>query len=816
MENMNIAKKFYSVAAVVAAAAVIFLLFGRGKQPENASSDSAQKQEKNINLNGDWSLKFWQQPEKAVRTPTDSKKVAGAKTIPAKVPGNVELDLFRAKIIPNPETGDNSYALRKYEAYQWQYSRTFPTPKLAKGERAILKFEGLDTFADIFVNGKKVGESANMLIAHSFDITDALSANKKNTLDVIIRSAIAESNNRKVGAITSAYDSEGIRKAPHMYGWDIMPRLLSAGIWRDAKVEIRKPAAIDDAFFMTVSANPEKKEATLAYRIWLRMPLEIVGGKAKLEGKLIAPDGKTAWAQTLAADRYTLSGNGIHIKDAQLWWPRGYGDSPLYRLELRLISPDGKVLDTMTQNVGLRTVELKLQDIPANGEGGDFSFYVNGRKIYIKGTNWVPLDALHSRDGQHLEKTLKMAVDLNCNMLRCWGGNVYESEEFFDFCDKNGILVWQDFTLACTTPMQTDEFAKEMEIEARAVIEKFRKHPSLALWAGNNENDSSFYWLFENNAYKIDPTKERTSRQVLPAAIYELDPTRPYLPSSPYISKAVFEGKAFPSESHLWGPRGYYKAPYYTSVKEHFVSEIGYHGCPNRESLEKMFDKKYVYPWTNKETLEWNKQWNAKAVTPFESNIGKDRRNYLMTNQISKVFTEVPRDLDDFIFASQTVQAEAKKYFIEFWRTGKPYRNGILWWNLRDGWPIVSDAITDYYFSKKLAYYYIKRVQENAIVAVNDNLEVIGVNDTFGKVGGKVKITDIESGKTVFEKTFDIPENGKTEMGIISDLPADQGMLLIEYEVDGKKQLNHYLYGKPPFKLSDYKKWQKALKIDRK
>ena len=146
---MNIAKKFYSVAAVVAAAAVIFLLFGRGKQPENASSDSAQKQEKSINLNGDWSLKFWQQPEKAVRTPKDSKKVAGAKTIPAKVPGNVELDLFRAKIIPNPETGDNSYALRKFEAYQWQYSRTFPTPKLAKGERAILKFEGLDTFADM-------------------------------------------------------------------------------------------------------------------------------------------------------------------------------------------------------------------------------------------------------------------------------------------------------------------------------------------------------------------------------------------------------------------------------------------------------------------------------------------------------------------------------------------------------------------------------------------------------------------------------------------------------------------------------------------
>lgn len=174
-----------------------------------------------------------------------------------------------------------------------------------------------------------------------------------------------------------------------------------------------------------------------------------------------------------------------------------------------------------------------------------------------------------------------------------------------------------------------------------------------------------------------------------------------------------------------------------------------------------------------------------------------------MTNQIAKVFGEVPRDLDDFISASQIVQAEAKKYFIEFWRTGKPYRCGILWWNLRDGWPILSDAITDYFFSKKLAYYYIKRVQENAIVAVNDALEVIAVNDTFKPAEGKVEISDIEGGKVLFEADFKIPPNGKTLVGNVSGLPSERGMLLIKYEIDGKKQLNHYLYGKPPFDLKN-------------
>lgn len=186
-----------------------------------------------------------------------------------------------------------------------------------------------------------------------------------------------------------------------------------------------------------------------------------------------------------------------------------------------------------------------------------------------------------------------------------------------------------------------------------------------------------------------------------------------------------------------------------------------------------------------------------------------------MTNQISKVFGEVPRGLDEFIAASQIVQAEAKKYFIEFWRTGRPYRSGILWRNLRDGWPILSDAAVDCCFSKKLAYCYIKRAQENAMVSANDDLEITGVNDSFKPVSGEVRITDAESGEKLFEKKFKIPANGKAALGRIAETPAERGMLLIEYEIGGRKLLNHYLYGKPPFALGDCLKWQKELKIER-
>ncbi len=332
-----------------------------------------------------------------------------------------------------------------------------------------------------------------------------------------------------------------------------------------------------------------------------------------------------------------------------------------------------------------------------------------------------------------------MIVDLNCNMIRCWGGNVYEDHEFFDLCDSNGVMVWQDFSLAGTAYPQDDDFAEKIRTEAVAVVLKLRRHPSLVVWSGNNEVDASLDWNFTK---PVDPGIDRLSREVLPRAVWEYDPLRDYLPSSPYCGEEYFRqgnNESLLPEVHLWGPRGYYKTPFYTEVNAHFVSEIGYHGCPNRSSLERMFDPGFVYPWTAEG--KWNDQWQTKAVRAHPDSTLTLDRNDLMTNQVKALFGDVPKDLDRFIFASQVVQAEAMKFFVEFWRMDKFRKTGIIWWNLRDGWPILSDAIVDFYNSRKLAYYFIRRVQPDACVMIGDPRDgrhpVVAVNDTREERSGR-------------------------------------------------------------------------------
>ncbi|MCE5205955.1 MAG: glycoside hydrolase family 2 [Porphyromonadaceae bacterium] len=772
-----------------------------------------------VSLNGQWMLHFWPQPETPVTTPQLMRSV-NYKTIPASVPGNVELDLQKAGLIKDPMIGGNVWDMRPYEGYQWCFERNFPTPGYRQDQKVMLWFGGIDCLTDIWLNGTKVGSTENMLIEYSFDVTDLLEKDKENLLQVIIRSAVIEAQNYRVSPLEikggdANIESLHIRKAPHMYGWDIMPRLVSAGLWRDVELRLADPVRITDVFWMTTKTNVEKRSADMIVDYQLKIPFDQL---SKLHAILtLKKNGKEVLSRServlTFASRFRFT-----INNADLWWPRGYGDPALYEGELSIVDEKGNMLASDKRNIGLRTVKLNSTELTTPEKPGEFCFIVNGEKIFIKGTNWVPLDALHSRDSSHLPDAMKMAVDLNCNMLRCWGGNVYEDHAFYDLCDQNGIMVWQDFSMACTTPPQTDDFISKIKKEVESVVLKLRNHPSLSLWAGNNENDASLYWQLSD--LRINPNKEIISRRVIPEILFDLDPTRPYLPSSPYYTQAYYDADQQVNllpERHLWGPRGYYKASFYTDVNAHFVSEIGYHGCPNRESLEKMFDKDFVYPW-KKGTFEWNEQWQIKAVRGHEYANNLDGRNNLMLNQIKELFGEVPTDLDRFIFASQSVQAEAKKFFIEFWRSAKFKRTGILWWNLRDGWPIISDAITDYYGGKKLAYYYIKRVQQDACVMITDahegNHSIVAVNDSRTEKQGTVSVKDLSTMKVLFSDQFVIPVNGKTIIGHIPENDK-QSMWLIEYKIGDEKFINHYLAGKAPFKLEDYEKWCKHLAIER-
>jgi len=759
-----------------------------------------------ISLNGKWELAYWPQAENPVTDPSQLKSLA-VERIPATVPGNVELDLLAAGRIANPMIGSNVYALRKYEGYQWCYARSFPSPALKSGQRLQLHFGGVDCLASIWLNGHHVGEADNMLIEHSYDITDLLSRGSDNELQVILRSAVIEAQNYPLGVLGIRADgnpeSEPIRKAPHSYGWDIMPRLVSAGLWRGVELRVLEALRFEDVHWMTVRIDRAAKSAELYADYQLRIPF------AMIDGLRVKTTLKLRGRELLTQSDPLLSHAGrisLRVNEPQLWWPKGYGDPVLYDAELQILDASGRVLASNRSKIGLRTVQLDRTEITTPEEPGRFCFLVNGERIFIRGTNWVPVDALHSRDAAQVTDVLRLASELNCNLLRCWGGNVYEDDVFFDYCDANGLLVWQDFAMGCTIYPQSRDFAGKVETEVRSVVRKLRNHPSLALWSGNNEDDVSLKWQL--GSLNVDPNRDLISRQVIPSVLYELDPTRPYLPSSPYVSREYYvrgnQGNFLP-EDHLWGPRGYYKADFYIKSAAHFVSEIGYHGCPNRSSLEAMLDRDSVYPWTR--DFEWNDQWLTKSVRKLPLSESTKGRNDLMLNQIRSLFGAVPRDLDTFILASQSVQAEAMKYFVEFWRAGKFDRSGIIWWNLRDGWPIISDSVVDYYNSRKLAFYFLKNVQTTVCLLVNDPVEgrcpLVAVNDSLEAAQGGVKVIEVGSGRELYAGRYSVPANGRQEIVRLPPLEG-QGMLLIRYEDAGQARANHYLYGVPPFDFKAY------------
>lgn len=766
-----------------------------------------------ISLNGSWKLYYGPHDKSAPGSPAELKSKNWPE-IQATVPGNVELDLLASGKIKNPEVGNNVYDLRKYEAYEWWYCRTFETPKRAAGERVEIVFDGLDCLGTVWINDQLIGKTDNMLIEHRFDITDFLTPDGSNTVYVRIDPAVLEGRKYLNGVLVTRKDlgaeAVNIRKAPHMFGWDIMPRLVSAGLWRDVYLNIKKPTWLRQVYWMTNGVDVPQRTAHILLDWDFDSDLPTIDGLAmEVSLKLGA---QTVYEKSLPLYSFT-SRHKINLENVEFWWPRGYGDPVLYEGTVRIVDGKNRVLDEKTQKIGIRSADLVSTEITTKENPGEFVFKINGEKIFVRGTNWVPLDALHSRDKSHVEDAMRMITDLNCNMIRCWGGNVYESQGFYDLCDQNGVMVWQDFAMGCTAYPQNNDFAQRIRNEAISVVLKLRQHPSLVLWSGNNENDSSFGWTFSK---PIDPGVDIISREVLPRVVWEFDPIRAYLPSSPYYSPEFFKRgsdlRLLP-EVHLWGPRGYYKAPFYTDVDAHFVSEIGYHGCPNRESLERMFDPEYVYPWTK--DGKWNDEWQTKAVRSHPDSPYTINRNELMRNQAKALFGACPDDLDQFIFCSQVVQAEAMKFFVEFWRAAKFRRTGIIWWNLRDGWPIISDAVVDYYNSKKLAYYYIRQVQRDACVMISDPADgkhpVVAVNDTREEKSGTVTVRDADSGKALFSASFHIPANGRTLVGDIPELPT-QAMWLIDYAIGDEKYTNHYLAGKAPFKLEDYQRWYKKLK----
>ena len=752
-----------------------------------------------LSLDGsDWRLSYRNQQERGEW-----------KTVPATVPGDTYIDLERAGVLAELMVGTNVWSAYPCEQLEWRYEKRFPRIVLKYGERAELKFGGVDTRAEYFLNGKRLGASSNMFMPIAFDVTDLLADDNK--LSVRIKSPLRDpadilgvlGRNRMGGT-----DVEGIRKAQHMFGWDIMPRLVTSGIWKPVSLVAVPSHRLDNVHWMVIRSDPKKRTASLRVDCCIIAPWKDVLHKAKLRLKLSRNGCVAAAAEHVV--RYLQARDGLEVANADLWWPRDAGEPALYDATVELVGADGNVLATDKRKVGLRTVEWERRDWHSKEDPGTFRFLVNGEPIYMHGCDWTPMDACHSRDVQHLRKCLDMLVDLNCNMVRVWGGGVYESDAFYDFCDANGILVWQDFMMGNVEPEQNDRFAKAIEDEAKCQVLRLRSHPCLAIWCGNNEQDRSVGGSW--GRFAPDPEKDRISREVLPRVLRDFDPLTPYIPSSPWWTPEVVAGCAKLSQDHLWGPRQmYFKGDYWCHNTPTFVSETGCHGCPNVESLERMMTPAGLYPWPDKSNkCVFNDEWCAKSVYVYpEQRAWASERNALMTRQVKTFFGSVPDDLKLFAEQSQLYQAEALKYWIELSRSRKGRTWGLLWWNLRDGWPIISDGVVDYWFGKKKAYVAIKSVQHPQLVAVVEKGRLVAVNDRLYEVTGTVKATDSASGGVLFDENVTIPANAVLTLN--PSLPLlGQGCVHLDYVFEGVARRNDCLYGEPPF---DYRKvcaWKSA------
>lgn len=415
-----------------------------------------------VPLNGDWILKGWPTPERGSVRSLDEVPVAEI-SVPAKVPGCYELDLCAAGLLPDLFYANNQYAVRKYEGHQWLYTRMFSLGKVPLDERAVLEFDGLDTLCDVFVNGKKVGEASDMFIPYEFDVTRVVKEGE-NELAVLFRAPVVESQHidiAPIGDANSSAELEGFRKPAHMIGWDILPRFVSAGIFRDVRLNLRRPERIRDWFCAQTKINVERRTAQFL------LDLRLEGSFRRIDSsELVVTVSRNGRRVTGTSQKvvHWAPRLGFVIGNADLWWPRGFGEPALYDVKVEWKDLATKmVYAEKAFKIGVRKIEFTLADYEVAAKNpGEMLFTVNGKPCFIRGTSWVPVDALHCRDKDRIIPTLELIRDANCNMIRVWGGGLYEPEPFWDWCDENGVMVWQDFCFACTQYAQNNSAFHEL------------------------------------------------------------------------------------------------------------------------------------------------------------------------------------------------------------------------------------------------------------------------------------------------------------------------------------------------------------------
>ena len=641
-------------------------------------------------LNGKWELKYRDHEELVNFSKIDNGR---DNWYNAKVPGDVHLDMMEAGLIDNPIFGRNADHCLWMESKDWWYRKVFEVPETFSGKTIYLRFAGLDTFATVFLNKEMIGRHKNMFTPLELDVTKHLKMKGENELFVKVSAPIygvnpdltKEINNLNVKMRCDELLTACTRKAAMSYGWDIAPRLLTIGIWKDVDL-----LAFDEARIMDVYIHSDeisKQNAVILFEVEVQK--EVAGNvKSELEACIGEQRKSIKIEQVDWQQKYTFE---FHIKNPQLWWPNGYGDQNLYSCKVRLLK-DGVTIDTKESDFGIRKIELIQK--PQKNNATSFFFRVNGKDIFIKGFNWTPPDAIFARiDRRRYEELLKLAKECNTNMLRVWGGGIYEKDSFYELCDRLGILVWQDFMLTgLVYPHEKRDFVENLEKEVEFVVKDLRSHACIALWCGDNEAD--LRWInWEGRRHYFN----KITRELIPDVLQKLDPERPYVstsPSSPELEKDPNDSLS--GDRHQYMNGADYKHPdfMHNPCCPRFISETGYVSCPDKEVLSQFLRQEEMWPTDNK---VW---WYHSSDTRFE---GSRSRIQALHQGIKNNGKPEPKNIDEFIKYTQKVQAEALVEWINV-AAKNPECGGILFWNLCDCWPQISDSVIAYPCKPKLAY----------------------------------------------------------------------------------------------------------------
>jgi beta-mannosidase len=740
---------------------------------------------------GDWELTFAPRVDEAAASlPRLDPRY---RTIPAEVPGAVELDLMRAGLLDDPLVGDNLRKAWELEHGDWWYRTTFEIPDDWRMEDVSLVLDGVDTIATIIVNDVVVGTPANMMIAHELPLAGVAHPGSNELvvhLDSPLRAAEAFPYPAELEQVWDAQESLWIRKPAHMYGWDIAPRLVSAGLFRSVQVVERPRPRLADWYLVTRELTDAEARIELQYEL-----SEAPRGREvriEVEG-LHSASGKSF--HTSGHARFLAGRMVFTIADPERWLPRSHGTPELYDVELTVIT-DGRVTDRHRTRWGLRRIELDTRLDPADSR---FRVVVNGTPIVVLGTNWVPLDPFHSRDRDRLADALRLLDESGCNAVRCWGGNLYESEAFFDWCDENGVLVWQDFAFACARYPQSEPFLSAVAQEAESVVRRLRNHASLMLWCGANETDDNFAGA------GIDPAADAITREVLPRVVRRHDWRTPYIPCSPARRHAGDDPVPLP-EQHLWGARMWFKDDFYTRSGAEFVSETGYQGMPSVSSIARFL------PDVRPSAIVENPVWRLHETDHRAEPTWYYSRNELLLDQARVYFGEGPDELDHVVLASQISQAEAVKFFVEQTRLARGRRWGIMWWNLLDPWPQTSDAVVDYYFRPKLAFHYLVRAQQPvcmmAVEAHGWTRDIVLANDGFRSADVSWTIRSATTDEVAAAGEVSLMPGADR---VVASLPLrpDGDCYLFSWEARTETGVarggNHYTEGSPPLSFERYR-----------